>query len=204
MVTKIITYDQERLAGGPVRGALLVADQGFETQTGEVGALLSPHTTVQTLSRSVIGNDSAMHTQIVDALNQGPTIVNYFGHGSIGVWTGAGLLDRPSASALTNGNRLSLFVMMTCLNGYSHDAAVDSLGETLLKDPQGGAFAVWASSGQTVPTGQTLMNEQLYQLLFSNQATTLGDAVRQAKMATGDLDVRRTWILLGDPSMRLR
>jgi hypothetical protein len=204
MVSKILNYDQERASGAPLRGALLVSDNGFEDQTAQVESYLSPITTVQTLNRSAIGNDDTMRTEIVDAIDQGPTIVNYFGHGSVGVWTGAGLLNQDNAATLNNGNRVSLFVMMTCLNGYSHDAFIDSLAETLLRDPQGGAFAVWASSGATEPVGQAQMNTQLYQSLLGNQPMTLGDAVRQAKMATTDFDVRRTWILLGDPTMRLK
>jgi Peptidase family C25 len=204
MVSKILNYDQERAGGAPLRGALLVADGGFESQSAQVQSFLAPLTTVQTLNRSAIGNDNLMRTQIVDAIDQGPTIVNYFGHGSVTVWTGAGLLNEDNASTLTNNNRQSFFVMMTCLNGYADDAYIDSLAETVLKNPQGGAFAVWASSGITEPVGQAQMNGQLYQLLLGSQRMTLGDAVRQAKMSTNDLDVRRTWILLGDPSMRIR
>jgi hypothetical protein len=49
------------------------------------------------------------------------------------------------------------------------------------------------------------MNQQFYQQLFSGGAgMRLGDAARAAKAATSDSDVRRTWMLLGDPSMRLR
>jgi len=33
---------------------------------------------------------------------------------------------------------------------------------------------------------------------------TLGEAVRRAKAAVSDQDVRRTWILFGDPTTRLR
>jgi len=204
MVSKILNYDQERTSGAPLRGALLVSDNGFESQTAQVQSYLAPLTTVQNLSRSAIGNDSIMRTQIVDAIDQGPTIVNYFGHGSVTVWTGAGLLNEENGSTLTNGTRPSLFVMMTCLNGYAGDAFIDSLGEVVLKNPQGGAFAVWASSGITDPVGQAQMNGQLYQLLLGAQPQRLGDAVRQAKLATSDMDVRRTWILLGDPTMRLK
>ena len=204
MVSKILNYDQERNGGAALRGALLVSDGGFEDQTAQVQSYLSPITTVQTLNRSAIGNDDSMRTQIVNAIDAGPAIVNYFGHGSVGVWTGAGLLNQDNAATLNNGNRVTLFVMMTCLNGYSHDAFIDSLAETLLRDPQGGAFAVWASSGATEPVGQAQMNTQLYQSLLGNQPMTLGDAVRQAKLSTSDFDVRRTWILLGDPTMRLK
>jgi hypothetical protein len=204
MVSKILNYDQERAGGAPLRGALLVSDNGFENQTAQVQSYLSSITTVQTLNRSAIGNDDTLRTQIVSNIDQGPTIVNYFGHGSNGVWTSAGLLNEDNAGTLTNGNRTSLFVMMTCLNGYFHDAFIDSLAETVLKNPQGGAFAVWASSGATEPVGQALMNTQLYQSLLGSQPMTLGDAVRQAKMATSDFDVRRTWILFGDPAMKVK
>jgi hypothetical protein len=159
--------------------------------------------TVQTLSRSTINDDAQMQMQIVDSIDQGPQIVNYFGHGSVNVWTGAGLLNQDNAANLTNGSRLSLFVMMTCLNSYSDDAFIDSLAEILLKNPQGGAVATWSSSGQTVPEGQALMNKQLYQLMLSNPSMTLGQAMRNAKMSSSDIDVRRTWQLLGDPSMNL-
>ena len=204
MTAKILSYDQERASGAPLRGALLVADNGFEGQSAQVQSFLTQLTTTQTLNRSAIGNDNLMRNQIVTAINQGPAIVNYFGHGSVTVWTGAGLLNEENGSSLTNGNRLSLFVMMTCLNGYAHDAYIDSLGETVLKDPQGGAVAAWASSGLTDPVGQAQMNTRFYQLLLGAQPQTLGEAARHAKMSTPDLDVRRTWILLGDPSMRLR
>jgi hypothetical protein len=182
---------------------LLVSDRGFEDQTSQVGSILSSAMTVQTLSRSAINNDSQMQTQIVNSIDQGPQIVNYFGHGSVNVWTGAGLLNQNNAAALTNGNRLSLFVMMTCLNSYSDDAYIDSLAEILLKNPQGGAVATWSSSGQTVPEAQAGMNRQLYQLLLSNPSMRLGQAIRNAKMTSPDIDVRHTWQLLGDPSMKL-
>jgi hypothetical protein len=151
-----------------------------------------------------VGNDDIMRGQIVDALNQGPMIVNYFGHGSVSVWTGAGLLNSDSAGSLTNANHLSVYVMMTCLNGYATDANIDSLGEALLKAQNGGAVAVWASSGFTTPQPQFEMNTEFYRLLFGGQPMRLGDAARNAKAATSDIDVRRTWILLGDPAMRVR
>jgi hypothetical protein len=33
---------------------------------------------------------------------------------------------------------------------------------------------------------------------------TLGEAVNNAKKATTDQDVRKTWIFFGDPSMKMR
>jgi hypothetical protein len=48
------------------------------------------------------------------------------------------------------------------------------------------------------------MDEALVRLLFSGTPITLGDATRAAKAAASDMDVRRTWILFGDPTTRLR
>ncbi|HAF24012.1 MAG TPA: hypothetical protein DCK93_14080 [Blastocatellia bacterium] len=204
MVTKIMSYEQERELNVPLRGAILVADNGFESKSSQMQALLPAGVAVQTINRAQVGNDDVMRGQIVDALNQGPMIVNYYGHGSVRVWTGAGVLDSDLADKLTNANKPSVYVMMTCLNGYAHDAFIDSLSESLLKAPGGGAVAVWASSGFTASEPQFVMNSQFYRLLFGSQPLRLGEAVRGSKTATSDLDVRRTWMLLGDPAMRIR
>ena len=99
-----------------------------------------------------------------------------------------------------------MFVMMTCLNGYFQDAAFDSLGEVLLKAEHGGAIAVWGSSGMTLPELQAAMNEQFYRLVFSrggDKSLTLGEAIQKAKSTVNDRDIRRSWILLGDPTIRV-
>jgi Peptidase family C25 len=97
---------------------------------------------------------------------------------------------------------------MTCLNGYFHDAALESLAEALLLAEGGGALAVWASSGLTGPGGQALMNQELYRQLFTPSGSTgalltLGEATVQAKAAVGNADLRSTWILFGDPTTML-
>jgi len=95
-------------------------------------------------------------------------------------------------------------VAMTCLNGFFHDLYSESLAEALLKAEQGGAVAVWASSGLTAPSGQVVMNQELVRLLFGEEQLTLGEAIRRAKAAVTDRDVRRTWSLIGDPATQLK
>ena len=50
------------------------------------------------------------------------------------------------------------------------------------------------------------MNQVLYRLLFSlnNRSLTLGEIMRQAKATVKDSDIRSTWILLGDPTIKLK
>lgn len=200
MVGKIVNY--ENTAPDPTRGALLVADTSFEAPSSAVQSLLPAGMAVETINRGST-DDATVHNQIIAGLNRGPRVANYFGHGSNGVWTGASLLSSDDAPALTNTNRLSVFTMMTCFNGFFQDAYNDSLSEALLKS-QGGAVAVWASTTLTDPGAQNVIDLEFYRLLFGAQPATLGDASRAAKATTGDADVRRTWTLFGDPAMRLR
>lgn len=55
----------------------------------------------------------------------------------------------------------------------------------------------------TFPTDQVAINRQLYRAMFGNPALTIGEHVSFAKLATPDADVRRSWILFGDPAMKL-
>ena len=140
---------------------------------------------------------------LISSLNQGPLLVNYLGHGSTEIWRG-GLLTSDDALTLSNGVRLSFLVSMTCLNGMFHDVYTESLAEAVLKAEQGGAVAVWASSGLTEPGGQAVMDQELVRLLFGRKVLTLGEATMRAKKVVRDKDIRRTWILFGDPTTKLK
>ena len=198
------------LAGTWVRQATLVSDKmeaedyfDFEEASAEAEALLPANVTAQKISRAQ-GDDETTRTLLINAINEGMLYVNYIGHGSVEIWRG-GIFNSDDAAALTNGARLPFFVAMTCLNGYFHDPfPTESLAESLLKAERGGAIAVWASSGLTEPEGQVLMNRKVLSLLFDNTSPTLGEATVKAKAVAKNVDVRRTWILFGDPTTKLR
>ncbi|HXI94070.1 MAG TPA: C25 family cysteine peptidase, partial [Blastocatellia bacterium] len=199
MVNKLIRYDESK----PSEEALLVADRNdgfnFEAATLAIEPLLTGLRANEVFRSRM--DDATAKNALIEAINRGQKIVNYAGHGSADAWRG-GLLTSNDARELAN-SRLTLFVMMNCLNGYFQDAAADSLGESLMKDGRGGAVAVWASSGMTTPDGQALLDQEFYRQL-SVAGTTFGEAIKNAKAATDDLDIRRTWILLGDPAMRVK
>jgi hypothetical protein len=117
----------------------------------------------------------------------------------VGVWRG-NLLTAADAAQVRSA-QFSFVVAMSCLNGYIVEPAADALGEALLKAPSGGAIAVWASSSLTGANAQAALNPLVYQQLFSGKP--LGEATRAAKQGLADVDVRRSWLLLGDPLLRL-
>ena len=102
-----------------------------------------------------------------------------------------------------------MYVTMTCLNGYFHDPALESLAQALTDAEGGGAVAVWAPSGMTEAGGQAIMNQELFRWLFTESdldwcTADLGRGRNARQGAVTDDDIRRTWILLGDPTMKLR
>ncbi|MBK7513429.1 MAG: hypothetical protein IPI76_14370 [Chloracidobacterium sp.] len=88
---------------------------------------------------------------LLGEINQGRYIVNYSGHGSTGVWASTGFFGVNSVPQLTNSNSLSLFTMLTCLNGYFINPTADSLAEKLFNAQNGGSVMSWASNGKTTP-----------------------------------------------------
>jgi hypothetical protein len=205
MVAKLVGYD-----GSTANSAvLLVSDSNdgynFEAATAQIRNLIPAGYRVDEIDRGRLDPATAK-AQLLDAIDRGEKIVAYTGHGNVDQWR-ANLLTSADARALTNGQNLPLFITMTCLNGYFQDPVLDSLAESLMKAERGGAIAVWASSGMTGPSGQELLNQQMLKAIFetgSGQPLTIGDAILRAKTLTNDPDIRRTWILFGDPSMRLR
>ena len=202
MVSKIVSYEHS----GFGEETLLVADANdgfdFEQASAELRSLTPTSLRITQVNRGRLDPEMA-RSSLFEALYRRQFLVNYAGHGSVNQWRG-NLLTNDDAVALRN-EHLTMFVMMTCLNGYFQDPALDSLGESLMKAEQGGAIAVWASSGMTMPADQALLNQELYRLLFNRgPAFTIGEAVLRAKASVSDSDIRRTWILLGDPAMKLR
>ncbi len=206
MVSKIVGFNKTTRPDK----VLLVSDANdsfdFEAASAELRELVPAGVGVEEIRRGQLGGGA--RDKLVESLNRGQMIVNYTGHGSADMWRGQ-LLSSSDARGLTNGDRLPLFVIMTCLNGYFHDAAVDSLAESLMKAERGGAVAVWASSAITVPNAQALMNKELYRLIFaansaSTQSLTLGEAIARVKASVINPDLRGTWILFGDPAMKLK
>jgi hypothetical protein len=142
-------------------------------------------------------------TTLMAGLNAGQYIVNYSGHGSSGVWYNSGFFGLGQAQSITNSP--SIFTMLTCFNGYFIRPDADSLGERLLNSTVGGSVVSWASTTETTPDVQLVMAERFYEQLNLGFITRVGDLVRDAKQSVpANGDVRYSWVLLGDPMLKVR
>ena len=194
MVSKILAREAAIRNGGTEPGAwgsrmLLVSDENFEfnfeTATAALKPLVPATISVQEVAAERVG--ASAPAEIASRINEGQLLVNYAGHGSVERWSRLGLFGDTAAAALANGERLPVFVLMTCLNGFFADLYSESLAEGLMLSPNGGAVSVWASSGLTEPTVQAAMNQELFRQLFTRPSITLGEAVIGAKSSVGDL-----------------
>jgi hypothetical protein len=202
-LTKVKNFEQS--VGQAInRGALCVSDlpEGYDfiALCERVFGELAPGVNKSYINRA----DTDAHNKIITSLNAGKYIVNYSGHGTVTSWSSSSSFFSAShANQLTNSN-LTIFTMLTCLNGYFIDRN-NSFSESALFAPGGGAVTVWASSGLTTPDVQEIMAKRFYKNLSDGTITRMGDLVNDAKtVISSGTDVRLSWALLGDPMLKVR
>ncbi len=192
------------------RGALFAVDQPEGYDFLALSERLREHLPANMPVMYVMRNNPTpleARTQVLAALNAGKYLVNYSGHGSTAFWgfqSNPPFFNSADALALTNGDNLSIFSMLTCLNGY-FISPTDSLAENLMKAPNGGAIVAWTSTGKTTPDVQEVMATRFYDQLTAGNIPRMGDLVKDAKtVLIGGRDVRLSWVLFGDPTLKVR
>ena len=202
-VGKIVTYETSALP--PSRKIMVVSD---------ADASIDFHANGLTLEKSIptgfeivdinaaVSGGVAARAQLLAGFSDA-LLINYIGHGSVEIWSSAGFFSRYDVAGLTRSDRAPIVLAMTCLNGFFNDVYTDSLAETLVRSPNG-AVAVWASSALTSPEAQLPVNEVLMRALLAPGDVRLGDAVVAAQKSSYTPDIRKTFMLFGDPAMRVR
>lgn len=204
LAKRIVNYEISN-SGAWTKQVLLVAgtDDATDPFTSYIAAVQELIPGTQTVAVISQGNDADAHGDLITALNAGQSLINYVGHGSDEVWAD-GLLSSSDVAALRNGSQTPFLISMTCLNGYFQDVYTVSLAKAIVLAPTGGAVAAWASSGLTDSAGQSILNQAMISQLYGSKSRTIGEAAVSAKRAVHNLDIRRTWILLGDPATKLQ
>jgi uncharacterized repeat protein (TIGR01451 family) len=203
---KISTYEGQSTNGPWTANALFVADKDEVESFTQDSVMIQAKLPSAMLPTDIFVDSlgvSGARASIVDAINSGQLLVNYLGHGSEEQWAGPNIFDGDTVSALTNGSQLPVFLIMDCLNGFFQDVYAQPLGVSLVLAPNGGGVAVLASSGLNQPAPQTSLDVLVVQNAFGNDVT-LGEAIMKAKSNIADPDVRRTFVLFGDPAMKIK
>ncbi len=188
------------------RGVIFAFDHPNGYDFGAMSGRLRDQLPAGTPSFMIDRASPTAQTDIINQINNGRYLVNWSGHGTTGTWGGTNaLFDVDDVPSLTNANNQSVFTMLTCLNGFFHNLVNESLAEKLLYAQNGGAVAVWASSGMTTPDIQEIMATRFFNRIGVGNITRMGDLILDAKTTVpGGQDVRYTWVLIGDPMLKVR
>lgn len=165
-----------------------------------IDSLLNP---IAHIKRSQI-SDAQMKQSIVDSFNQS-SIIHYMGHGAENIWADIDVFDNADAQALANNN-LPVVVAMNCLNAQYADPGLNSLAESLIFNPNGGAIVFWGSTSLTPPSIQKIYQESFYEHLSQGQFQDLGDLVMTSKIQAGlsspFAEILYSWSIIGDPMVK--
>jgi hypothetical protein len=151
--------------------------------------------------------------EISAALNRGTLLLNYSGHGGPNGLAQEEIFTKEDALALTNKDKLAVFVTATCSFGWWDLDETQSGAEALLLNPNGGAVAmmttvrlVYTSGGTTTLNAglNRALNISMFEMDQDGLPKRLGDILAETKNTTVGLQGNsRKFNLLGDPSMRI-
>ena len=210
MVKKTLAYESAPPSGDWRRRVLLVADDDDQAFAQMSDTLATDYLSkTYTIDKVYIGQTPDANASVLKTFNEGVSMVNYVGHGSLDVWGAEKALQSADLAKMTsNGGRLPLLVTMTCLTGFFHHPTADSLGEVLLRAPDKGIVAALVPTSESVTSQQEPLADAFYRELLTVQNATVGEAMLRAKQSMPDngkayRDVMETFNLLGDPALRL-
>ena len=146
--------------------------------------------------------------KLINGLNNGVGLANFFGHAGLDSLGQEGLLLYTDVEALSSPQGSPVITAMTCGIGQFSFAPFDTLSEMLVVKENGGATAVWSSAGISENNEARLLDAELYRALFKNNEDILGDAIVAALKAYAKVGSEPYHILiynlLGDPALRMK
>ena len=121
------------------------------------------------------------------------------------LWAKEEIFNKSSIKSLTNQNKLTWVLALSCLNGYFAAPGQYALGEELVRATDKGAFAVFSSSGYGYSGSYEMITDELFSRIFEqHQTPRLGELITQSKIAIygkgADEESLSVFTLLGDPA----
>ncbi len=123
--------------------------------------------------------DAAQH--MIDALNQGALITNYFGHASVTDWAGEGLLKTSYIPRLHNKKLYTILNSFSCSTSKFDDGKTVSLTHSFVVSPDKGGIAAIGATRETFANSNELFATGFMRSALFDSLVTLGDAFLNAK-----------------------
>ena len=144
--------------------------------------------------------------RLTNLLKNGALFFGYSGHGGYNAVTNESLLNLSDIESMSNKNQ-AFWLFATC-NFAQFDAGKRSAAESAVLNPNGGAIGILAATRTVYATPNTELYRSVTDTLFGhknvfNYNTTLGEAVSIGKNRLGSDMNKLSYVLIGDPAMRL-
>ncbi len=223
MVDKIVAYERTPTPGSWRSRAVFISDNPdiagpFHYFSDEAVAVLPPELEAVKvyLGTPEYPTNQAVRAQqaTLEAFNQGALFFNYVGHSSVTSWAAELLFGVNTLPQVNNGSRYPIMLPMTCLEGTYHNPRFNGLSESVVRLNGKGAVASWAPTGLGIASGHDFLHTGFYRALFEQGVYELGPATTAGKLnlylnsrSPGGVprfhDLLDTYVLLGDPAMRV-
>lgn len=144
---------------------------------------------------------------ILNQVQKGALIINYYGHGGEFGWANERILTVPDIQGFTNAN-MPLFVTATCEFSRYDNPRLTSAGEYVLLNPHGGGIALFTTVRVEFVNVNDTVNKNFLLCAFPKNGITprLGDIFRRTKLLSsknGYGSMAKNFSLLGDPALTL-
>lgn len=144
--------------------------------------------------------------EFYQAIESGALFVNYLGHGGEQGLSGERMMDNQDISGMNNGNRLPLFIIITCeFTRFDNPESVSG-GERLAKKANGGAISLLATSRKIGITNAENFTKLTSRKLFNTDGTSSNDiSIAEALRLTKNENPSEKGVVnyLGDPALKL-
>jgi uncharacterized repeat protein (TIGR01451 family) len=142
---------------------------------------------------------------LIDALNQGVALAQFFGHSGPTMWSFQRLFTAADAAQLDNPGRPAVIVQWGCWNTYYVVPSHNTLGHNLMLSGDRGAAAVMGAATLTETASDVALGQYLLPKVVM-PGMTIGQALVEAKQELaaehpGMIDVIVGWTILGDPAL---
>jgi hypothetical protein len=209
-IDKMSAY--EEAGGGWTERVIMLADNpdtgGTFPSNSNYLATLVPGYTVDKIYLADFPSVDDARRKVLEEFNKGAALVNYIGHAGLDRLAAEKLLWSGDVSSLTNGDKLPIMTVMSCVVGRFTVPGVETLSEALVLKSNGGAAAVWAPAGASYNHEAVLLAEKFFNAAFRGQEETLGKALLKAikdfAASEGDPVTMKLYNLLGDPALIIK
>lgn len=212
MVEKIISYETKDVAAEWRRHITLAAGSGeFFDYSAQY---LTDHYLPKWLSTHRLSTEfQSPHfnttENFINWINSGQNIIDFLVHGSGEQIADANLLNKDDIIRLTNKDKYSFAVTMSCYIGHFDSPDIAALGEALLVAKDKGVMALFGSSGKSYSYSDFYFNGAVFDGIFNKGWRSLGEITTKAKYelirkTLGYWEPVDNFLLLGDPAANLR